>query len=156
MHKNFMPLISVEEFAAYLDGNLSDEEMKRVSSVIEDDKSMQNLSLHNQSVEERLADCESMGFSLPKELSSLDFEIPQFDDAVNFDNTWEEVEMASCATDTICDVAFVCDDCSTLSCQEENSVHHQTNCIDDISDCVNNDISQKYDDFENDIPGIND
>lgn len=156
MHKDFMPPITVEEFAAYLDGNLSDDEMKRVSSVIEDNESMQNISFHNQSVEENLADCESAGFFLPEELSSPEFEIPQFDDVMNFDNTCDELEMVACTTDTICDVPSVCDGSSTFSCQEENGAHHQTDCMDDVSDCINNDITQEHNDFENDISEIND
>ena len=35
--------VSIEEFAAYLDGNLSDDEMQRIDSVIENDESMQGV-----------------------------------------------------------------------------------------------------------------
>ena len=37
--------VSNEEFAAYLDGNLSDDEMQRVSSVIDNDEMMQSMAL---------------------------------------------------------------------------------------------------------------
>lgn len=155
MHKDFMPPISIEEFAAYWDGNLSDDEMERVSSVIENDESMQNISFHNESVEENLADCEFTDLSLPEELSSLDFEIPQIDDTMNFDNLWEELEIATCDTDTICDAPSACDDNSTFSCQEENEAYHQMESIDDFSDSINNhDVTHENHDFENDIPEI--
>lgn len=35
--------VSIEEFAAYMDGNLSDDEMQRVSSVIDNDEMMQGV-----------------------------------------------------------------------------------------------------------------
>lgn len=151
-----MPPISIEEFAAYLDGNLSDDEMERVLSVIEYDESMQNISFHNESVEEYLADCEYTDLTLPEELSSLDFEIPQIDDTMNFDNSWEELEIAACDTDTIYDVPFACDDSSTLSSPEENEAYLQTESIDDFSGSINNDVAHEHHYFENDLPEIND
>ena len=35
--------VSIEEFAAYMDRNLSDDEMQRVSSVIDNDEMMQGV-----------------------------------------------------------------------------------------------------------------
>ena len=54
MHKDFEPPISIEEFAAYLDGNLSDDEMQRVSSEIENDEAMQDIAVNNLSIEDAL------------------------------------------------------------------------------------------------------
>lgn len=37
MHKDFIPPVSIEEFAAYLDGNLTEEGMNEVASAIHAD-----------------------------------------------------------------------------------------------------------------------
>ena len=41
MHKDFVPPVSIEEFAAYLDGNLSEEEMNKITSVINIEDNLQ-------------------------------------------------------------------------------------------------------------------
>ena len=102
MYKDFVPPVSIEEFAAYLDGNLSDDEMQRVSSVIENDEAMQDIAVNNQSVEDALSYYEPSELILPDELTSLNFKIPQFDDSMNFDNAWDDLEVAACAADTTC------------------------------------------------------
>ena len=33
MHKDFVPPVSIEEFAAYLDGNLSEDGMNRIDAL---------------------------------------------------------------------------------------------------------------------------
>ena len=55
MHKDFIPPVSIEEFAAYLDGNLSNDEMKAVSSVIANDDAMQDIVLNSQTLDETLS-----------------------------------------------------------------------------------------------------
>lgn len=85
-----MPPVSIEEFAAYLDGNLSDDEMKAVSSVIANDDAMQDIVLNSQTIDETLSNCEPLDLMLPDNLSSVDFEFPQFEDT-NDDN-WKQLE----------------------------------------------------------------
>ena len=63
MYKDFVPPVSIEEFAAYLDGNLSDDEMQRVSSVIENDEAMQDIAVNNLSIEDALSHYESSEFT---------------------------------------------------------------------------------------------
>lgn len=155
MHKDFVPPLSIEEFAAYLDGNLSDDENKRVSSVIENDEAMQDIIFDNQSVEKVLANCESSEFALLEELISLDFEIPQFDDGTNFNNTWEELEITACAADMTYGDPSACDDYSAFSYRDENDVLHQVDSTDGISDEINNDFTRVHSGFENDVPEIN-
>lgn len=157
MHKDFVPPISIEEFAAYLDGNLSDDEMQRVSSEIENDEAMQDIAVNNLSIEDALSHCESYEFTLPDELTSLDFEIPQFDDSnsMNFDNAWDDLEVAACAADTTCCDPTEYDDSSTLPSHENTVDIYQEECLGDVSDGINHDITQEHNVLDNDIPTIN-
>ena len=157
MHRDFEPPISIEEFAAYLDGNLSDDEMQRVSSVIENDEAMQDIAVNNLSIEDALSHCESSEFTLPDELTSLDFEIPQFDDSnsMNFDNAWEDLEVAACAADTTYCAPTEYDDSSTLPSHEDTVGIHHEECLGDVSDGIDHDITQEHNVLDNDIPEIN-
>ncbi len=76
MHKDFVPPVSIEEFAAYLDGNLSDDEMQRVSSVIENDEAMQDIVDQNGLVEDLQEIYNTDDYILPIELGNLDLDIP--------------------------------------------------------------------------------
>lgn len=155
MHKDFVPPVSIEEFAAYLDGNLSDDEMQRVSSVIENDGAMQNIADNNQSIEDTLSHFESSEFTLPDELTSLDFEIPQFDDSMNFDNAWEDLEVAACVADTTCHAPTEYDDSSTLPSHENTVGIHHDECLGNVSDGINHNFTQEHNVLDNDIPEIN-
>ena len=155
MHKDFVPPISIEEFAAYLDGNLSDDEMQRVSSVIENDEAMQDIAVNNLSIEDTLSNCEPFELRLPDNLTSFDFEIPQFDDSMNIDNAWEALEVAACAADTTyCDPTEY-DDSSTLPSHEDTVGIHHEECLGDVSDGIDHDITQEHNVLDNDIPTIN-
>ena len=152
-----MPPVSIEEFAAYLDGNLSDDEMQRVSAEIENDEAMQDIAVNNLSIEDALSHCESSEFTLPDELTSLDFEIPQFDDSnsMNFDNAWEDLEVAACAADTTYCAPTEYDDSSTLPSHEDIVGIHHEECLGDVSDGIDHDIIQEHNVLDNDIPEIN-
>jgi hypothetical protein len=75
MENNFIPLISIEKFAAFLDGNLSANEMQHVSALISTDSKMQGImelsdfmddDPHNNYDSSELSD----------ELFFIDFDIP--------------------------------------------------------------------------------
>lgn len=150
MHKDFMPLVSIEEFAAYLDGNLSDDEMKAVSSVIANDDAMQDIVLNSQTIDETLSNCEPLDLMLPDNLSSVDFEFPQFEDT-NDDN-WKQLEIAAYAPDvSYCDTSIEVDDSTTD--YDDNDFLHHTN-IDDTLNDINNDYSQEHNAIEDSIPDI--
>lgn len=150
MHKDFMPPVSIEEFAAYLDGNLSDNEMKAVSSVIANDDAMQDIVLNSQTIDETLSNCEPLDLMLPDNLSSVDFEFPQFEDT-NDDN-WKQLEVAAYAPDvSYCDTSIEDDDSTTD--YDDNDFLHHTN-IDDTLNDNNNDYSQEHNAIEDSIPDI--
>ena len=150
MHKDFMPPVSIEELAAYLDGNLSDDEMKAVSSVIANDDAMQDIVLNSQTIDETLSNCEPLDLMLPDNLSSVDFEFPQFEDT-NDDN-WKQLEVAAYAPDvSYCDTSIEDDDSTTD--YDDNDFLHHTN-IDDTLNDNNNDYSQEHNAIEDSIPDI--
>ena len=61
--------VSIEEFAAYMDGNLSDDEMQRVSSVIDNDEMMQGVMDSMEQSELTLAEYGQEDMQLPKEIA---------------------------------------------------------------------------------------
>lgn len=68
--------VSIEEFAAYMDGNLSDDEMQRVSSVIEHNDTMQNIMDCMEQSELTLAEYGQEDLQLPEEWCREMFHMP--------------------------------------------------------------------------------
>ena len=68
--------VSIEEFAAYIDGNLSDDEMQRVSSVIDNDEKMQGVMDSMEQSELTLAEYGQEDMQLPEEVYGESFPIP--------------------------------------------------------------------------------
>ena len=68
--------VSIEEFAAYMDRNLSDDEMQRVSSVIDNDEMMQGVMDSMEQSELTLAEYGQEDMQLPEELCREMFHIP--------------------------------------------------------------------------------
>lgn len=76
MDKNIPSSISIEKFAAYLDGNLMPGEMEQISSEIKSDEMMLDILSASNQVEETIGGYTSDDLILPEELSSDNFEIP--------------------------------------------------------------------------------
>ena len=71
--------VSIEEFAAYMDGNLSDDEMQRIGSVIENDESMQGVIDSMEQSELTLAEYGQEDMQLPEEIADGEFDVPETD-----------------------------------------------------------------------------
>lgn len=71
--------VSIEEFAAYMDGNLSDDEMQRVSSVIDNDEMMQGVMDSMEQSEMTLAEYGQEDMQLPEEIADGEFDVPETD-----------------------------------------------------------------------------
>lgn len=71
--------LSIEEFAAYMDGNLSDDEMQRIGSVIENDETMQGVMDSMEQSELTLAEYGQEDMQLPKEIADGEFDLPETD-----------------------------------------------------------------------------
>ncbi len=102
MDSQFISPISVEKFAAYLDGNLPEAEMQSVSSLINKNVDLAEIIDTCDFIDEAIEYNSFLGQELPEEIRSLDFEIPNLEDIDNFEfeeiNPWENVEVA-CAND---------------------------------------------------------
>lgn len=76
--------VSIEEFAAYMDGNLSDDEMQRVSSVIEHDDTMQDVMDSMEQSELTLSEYTPDDLQLPEEITGGGFEMPEIAESPAF------------------------------------------------------------------------
>lgn len=75
MHKHSLP--SIEQFAAFLDGNLSQSEMQQFSHLAEHDSTLHQLLDANAMVDNTLASFTASDLQLPSEVYGSDFTIPQ-------------------------------------------------------------------------------
>lgn len=69
-------LPSIEEFAAYLDGNLSQDGMRQFSQFAEHDETLHQLLNANAIVDESLNALTDADMQLPSDLAGADFELP--------------------------------------------------------------------------------
>lgn len=97
--------ISIEKFAAYLDGNLPESEMNELSSTIESNSELQAFANVNTLIDDTINGYSEQDIELPLELQSKDFEIPSFSDLVANNDLFEgigfqeELNIASCSND---------------------------------------------------------
>lgn len=89
MNEDMKYLVSIEEFAAFLDGNLTQEGMNRISSIVDKNKTMHDFVMSSHYIDGELTNYDSLNLSLPEELMSLDFDIPEI----------ENVEIGDISTD---------------------------------------------------------
>ena len=119
MYKDIVFPVSVEEFAAYLDGNLPEAEMSRVSSMIHNDSSMQELMKTSQLVSDTMGSYSPIDLELPKEILDRHFSMPEFVNWVgpelnNYD--WEASACAIMSETPDDNVAITDEDINTLNC----------------------------------------
>ena len=79
MENNFIPPISIEKFAAYLDENLSADEMHHMSALVGADSKMQEIMELSNFMDDSLHDNNNDSTKLPDEILSMNFEIPSID-----------------------------------------------------------------------------
>lgn len=89
MDNRFNPSISVEKFAAYLEGNLPEDEMLRISSLIENDDSLKSIFDVSEQVDMSLEEYSSNIFQVPEDIVNMDFELPYIN------NTFKPLDMDS-------------------------------------------------------------
>ena len=101
MHKDFVPPVSIEEFAAYLDGNLTEDGMNDVASAIHSDDSLQDIMSSCHAIDDTIANYEPLQLTVPEDILSTDFEIPQLDDNYYLNiGDWADLDVAACAADS--------------------------------------------------------
>ena len=77
MDKQLLP--SIEKFAAYLDGNLSQDEMLQFSQLATHNEDLMNLIEANAAVNETLASYDGTDLQLPDEIAGWDFNLPEIE-----------------------------------------------------------------------------
>lgn len=97
MHNDSIFPVSIEEFAAYLDGNLTVEDMNRVSSIIDCNSDMHSIAESVQLVDETFASYSPLELTLPDDISSMDFKIPQIDNIDILPNGFEKYHSVACS-----------------------------------------------------------
>ena len=112
MDKNFMPPVSIEKFAAYLDGNLSDDEMNRIDALVSTNPDMEELVAVSDEVDEDIQVYMQDEFAYEADITALedsDFDIPNLEaDLTPHIGTdtpdYREVACAADAADRITDI----------------------------------------------------
>lgn len=77
MDKLFNSGISIEEMAAYLDGNLSASDMQHMSSIIEKDDSLKEIVELSDQIDDNLIVASSDTFIIPLDIQSTEFQLPE-------------------------------------------------------------------------------
>ena len=112
MDKNYMPPVSIEKFAAYLDGNLSEDEMNRIDTLVSTNSDMEELVSISDEVDEDIQIYMQDEFAYEADMTALedsDFDIPNIDADIpphtGTDNLdYREVACAADAADDITDI----------------------------------------------------
>ena len=76
MHKDFVPPVSIEEFAAYLDGNLTEDGMNEIALAIHSDDSLQNILSSGYMVDETLSTYDDWSQIVQDDIFTDSFDIP--------------------------------------------------------------------------------
>lgn len=80
--------VSIEKFAAYLDGNLSIEDTQDMAKLIMNDSSLLDILNVNTNVDNQINQMSEDGFELPNDIATSDLDFPQIDDVtgmISFD-----------------------------------------------------------------------
>ena len=82
MHKDFVPPVSIEEFAAYLDGNLSENGMNRIDALAAMNHDMEEMITLSDKIDEDVIVYMQDDFAYEADMTALensDFDIPDLD-----------------------------------------------------------------------------
>ncbi len=116
-----MPPVSIEKFAAYLDGNLSEDEMNRIDALVSTNPNMEELVSIFDEVDEGIQVYLQDEFAYEADMTALensDFDIPNLDADIGDDSSeYREVACAADAADEITDI----DEAVPLNC-DDNTV----------------------------------
>lgn len=98
MHNDFMPNISIEEFAAYLDGNLLPDGMERIEQVISSNPSLAAIKRFSDQVDTDVDMFYGNNLQIPANIANLDFDLPALDEFNRHQNA-SELEVANILTE---------------------------------------------------------
>ena len=92
MHKDFVPPVSIEEFAAYLDGNLTEEGMNEVASAIHADDSLQDILSSGYMVDETLSTYDDWNQIVQDDIFTDSFDIPNIEENLDASDIFPQNE----------------------------------------------------------------
>lgn len=102
MDKHFNPSISIEKFAAFLDGNLPQDEMQNISSTIEHDEALKAILDTSNMIDTTLENIPD-DVQIPDEIANLEFDLPNLtDNSVDFNmfHIDDTPDVSTCADDS--------------------------------------------------------
>lgn len=151
MNKDFMPPVSIEEFAAYLDGNLTEDGMNEVASAINSEDNLHAIMSSCQTVDDTLANYEPLQLTVPDEISTMDFEIPNVNDGDYLNiGDWADLDVAACSA---CAADTSVDDFMNPG-NDIASTNHHTGLDDDPSDMASDHFMDDWNHSSNEESSI--
>lgn len=102
MDEHFNPSISIEKFAAFLDGNLPQDEMQNISSNIEHDEDLKAILDTSNMIDTTLENIPD-DVQIPDEIANLEFDLPNLtDNSVDFNmfHIDDTPDVSTCADDS--------------------------------------------------------
>lgn len=139
-----MPPVSIEEFAAYLDGNLTEDGMNEVASAINSEDNLYAIMSSCQTVDDTLANYEPLQLTVPDEISTMDFEIPNVNDGDYLNiGDWADLDVAACSA---CAADTSVDDFMNPG-NDIASTNHHTGLDDDPSDMASDHFMDDWNDI---------
>ena len=92
MNNGFLDIISVEKYAAFLDGNLTPEEMQHVTDLIANNEALHQIHQTSIVAEDALSSYSSDDLKLPLEIEDDLFRLPNLEEpSILFDCSFNEV-----------------------------------------------------------------
>lgn len=154
MYKDFVPPVSIEEFAAYLDGNLTEDGMNEVAFAINSEDNLHAIMSSCQTVDDTLANYEPLQLTVPYEISTMDFEIPNVNDCDYLNiGDWADLDVAACAPCASCAADTSVDDFMN-SGNDIASTNHHTGLDDDPSDMASDHFKDDWNHSSNEESSI--
>lgn len=78
-----LPSISIEKFAAFLDGNLAQDEMQKIENLVASDDVLQDIFDAKGIIDDSINDNCNQNIQLPFEIDNLSFDLPDVDTSLN-------------------------------------------------------------------------
>lgn len=121
MHKDFVPSVSIEEFAAYLDGNLTEDGMNEIASAIHSDDSLQDILSSGYMVDETLSTYNDWNQIVQDDISTDSFDIPNIEGNLDVSDIFPQNE-DSIYAETV-DVSYDVDNITVTENDKINTVN---------------------------------
>ena len=137
MFKHSLP--SIEQFAAYLDGNLSQSDMRQFSQMVEHDSVLNQLLDASDEVDDTIAGFTDADLQLPNEILGSDFDLPDVDN----------VDFSSLAGDSFSDNEHLYQQEGLNATRHRGESH--SSLVDEIFDDLDNNLTDDRETIETDL-----